>query len=103
GGGVAVPAVRIADGRGDLEVRRRDALLGVAGRHRELELPEGGDRAARAVGDLRAGVKVHIRGTEVPDRERVAREVDRGRAVIHRDLGAVRVVDAGREHVWLAL
>ena len=94
---VAVAAVHIDDDRRDLEMRRWHTLFRVAHRHGQLELAQRRDRAARAVGDLRPGVEVHIGRAEMPDRERVPREVHGLRAVVHRELRAVRVVDAGRE------
>src|SRR4029079_3213002 len=100
---VAVAAVHIHDDRRDLQMGGRDALFRIAGGHRELELPQRRDRAARAVGDLGAGVQIHVRRAEVPDGEGVTGEVDRRGAVVHGDLGAVRVVDAGREHKRFAV
>ena len=57
-------------------------------------------RRAR-VGDLDAGVEVHVGRAEVADGERVAAEVDRLEAVVHRQLRAHRVVHAGAEQVRL--
>ena len=69
-------------------------FVGIADRHRQLELAQRADRAPRAVGDLDARVEVHVGRAEVADRERVAAEVDGLEAVVHDELGAHRVVDA---------
>ena len=100
---VAVAAVHIDDDRRDLEMRRWHTLFRVAHRHGQLELAQRRDRAARAVGDLRPGVEVHIGRAEMPDRERVPREVHGLGAVVHHELGAVRVVDPGREDEGLSV
>src|SRR5207247_7757031 len=57
-----------------------------------------GDGPTRATGDLRSGVQIHVGRAEVADREAVTAEVDGPKAVVHAQLRAVRVVDAGPEH-----
>jgi hypothetical protein len=98
---VAVAGVHVDDDRGDLEVDRRNVLLGVTDRHRQLELAQGAHRATRAVGDLDRGVQVHVGAADVANGERVAAEIDRVEAVIHHQLSAKRVVDARAEDVGL--
>ena len=83
--------------------RGANALLRVADRHRQLELAQRRDGAARGVGDLDAGVEVHVGRAEMADRERVAGEVHGLEAVVHDELGAHRVVHARPEQVRLRL
>src|SRR5437867_3294025 len=54
-----------------------------------------------AVRDLHRRVEVHVGRAEMADGERVAAEVDGVEAVVHDQLRAHRVVDAGRKDVWL--
>ena len=100
---IAVAAVHVDDDGRDLEVLRRRALLRITYGHRELEFAERRDRAASAVGDLRPAVEVHVGRAEVADGERVAAEVDGLEAVVHRELGALRVVDPGAEEERLGV
>ena len=99
---VPVAGVHVDDDRRDLEMDGGHPLVGVAHRHRQLELAQRAHRAARAVGDLDRRVEVHVGGAEVADGERVAAEVDGVEAVVHDELGAHGVVDARAEDVGLA-
>ena len=78
---VAVADVHVDDHRRDVKVLRLVALVGVADRHRELELAQSAHRPARAVGDLDARIEIHVGAAEMADRERVAAEVHRVESV----------------------
>ena len=96
---VSIAAVHIDDDRRNVEMLRWSAFFRIAHRHRELKLSQRADRAPRSIRNFDTGVHVHVRGSEMSDGKGVPAEINRFEAVIHRQLGAKRVVNTRAEQV----
>src|SRR5947207_3553524 len=66
---VSIATVHIDDDRRDVLMSWWSAFFRIPDRHGELKLSQGADRAPRRIRNFDAGVHVHVRGSEMSDRE----------------------------------